>query len=57
MSVDPFESRLKGRNDTSFGKTTSDQYKGGRLFVDAMVSYVHVEHQLELLEPNIVLSN
>ena len=46
VSVDHFESRLKGRTYTSFGKTTSDQYVGGCTFVDHMSGYVHVEHQL-----------
>ena len=46
VSVDHFESRLKGRTYTSFGKTTSEQYKGGCIFVDHMSGFVHVEHQL-----------
>ena len=46
VSMDHFESRLKGRTYTSFGKTTSDQYKGGCTFVDHMSGYIHVEHQL-----------
>ena len=46
VSVDHFESRLKGRTYTSFGKTTSDQYVGGCTFVDHMSGYIHVEHQL-----------
>jgi hypothetical protein len=46
VSVDHFESRLKGRTYTSFGKTTSDQYVGGCVFVDHMSGYLHVEHQL-----------
>ena len=48
MSVDHFESRLKGRTYTSFGKTTSKQYVGGCIFVDHMSGYIHVEHQLGL---------
>jgi len=46
ISVDHFESRLLGRTLTSFGKSTSPQYKGGCVFVDHMSSYLHVEHQL-----------
>jgi hypothetical protein len=46
ISVDHFESRLKGRTYTSFGKTTSDQYVGGCIFVDHMSGYIHVEPQL-----------
>ena len=44
VSVDHFESRLKGRTYTSFGKTTSKQYVGGCIFVDHMSGYIHVEH-------------
>jgi hypothetical protein len=46
VSVDHFESRLKGRTYTSFGRTTSDQYVGGCIFVDHMSGYMHVEPQL-----------
>ena len=46
ISVDHFESRLKGRTYTSFGRTTSDQYVGGCIFVDHMSGYIHVEPQL-----------
>ena len=46
VSVDHFESRLKGRTYTSFGRTTSEQYVGGCVFVDHMSGKVHVEHQL-----------
>lgn len=46
VSADHFESRLKGRTYSSFGKTTSDQYVGGCIFVDHMSGYIHVEHQL-----------
>ena len=46
VSVDHYESRLKGRSYTSFGKATSEQYVGGCIFVDHMSSYIHVEHQL-----------
>jgi hypothetical protein len=45
--MDHFESRLQGHTYTSFGKTTSDQYVGGCIFVDhASSGYLHVEHQL-----------
>ena len=46
VSVDHYESRLKGRSYTSFGKATSEQHVGGCIFVDHMSSYIHVEHQL-----------
>ena len=46
VSVDHFESRLKGRTYDSFGKTSSDQYVGGCIFVDHMSGYIHVEPQL-----------
>ena len=46
VSVDHFESRLKGRTFDSFGKSTSDQYIGGCIFVDHASGYVHVEFQL-----------
>ena len=46
ISVDHFESRLLGRTLTSFGNSTSAQYKGGCVFVDHMSSYLHVEMQL-----------
>jgi hypothetical protein len=43
--VDHFECRQRGRTCDSYGKATSQQYKGGCLFVDHGSSYVHVEHQ------------
>ncbi len=46
VSTDHFESRIKGRTLSSFGRSTSQQYVGGCLFVDHMSSYIHVEHQL-----------
>jgi hypothetical protein len=46
VSADHFESRLKGRTYTSYGRTTSDQFVGGCIFVDHMSGYVHVEHQM-----------
>ena len=46
VSADHFESRIKGRTLTSFGRPTSDQYVGGCIFVDHMSGYIHVEHQV-----------
>ena len=46
VSVDHFESRLLGRNYTSRGSASADQYKGGCIFVDSMSGFMHVEHQL-----------
>jgi hypothetical protein len=47
VSVDHFESRLLGRTFDSFGKASSNQYKGGCIFMDRGSGYlVHVEHQL-----------
>ncbi len=46
VSVDHFESRLKGRTFDSYGKATSDKYIGGCIFVDHASGYVHVEFQL-----------
>ena len=45
VSVDHFESRLKGRTLTSRGRST-ETYKGGCIFVDHMSGYIHVEEQL-----------
>ena len=46
VSVDHFESRELGRTKDSFGKETSDKYKGGAIFVDHGTGFLHVEHQL-----------
>ena len=46
VSVDHFESRILGRTKDSYGKATSDKYKGGAIFVDHATGYLHVEHQL-----------
>ena len=46
VSVDHFESRLKGRTLTSYGRDSSDKYVGGCIFVDHMSGYIHVEPQL-----------
>ena len=53
ISVDHFESSLKGRAFYSFSKATSDQYIGGCIFVDHASGFVRVEFQLELsiIEP------
>ena len=48
VSVDHFKSRIKGWTYDSFGKTSSDQYVGGCIFVDHMSSDIHVEPQLWL---------
>ena len=45
VSVDHFESRLKGRRQNSFGKS-ANPYVGGCIFVDHMSGYIHVEEQL-----------
>jgi hypothetical protein len=44
--VDHFESRIKGRTYTSYGRPTSEHYVGGCVFVDHMSGYIHIEHQL-----------
>ena len=54
ISVDHFESRLKGRTYTSYGKTNSDQYVGGCIFVDHMSGYIHVEPQLDFSSSKII---
>ena len=46
ISVDHFESRLRGRTYDSFGKVSSDTYVGGCIFVDHGSGYIRVEHQL-----------
>ena len=46
VSIDHFESRLKGRTFDSFGKVTSDQFISGYIFVDHVSGYIHVEFQL-----------
>jgi hypothetical protein len=45
VSVDHFECRQRGRICDSYVKATSQQYKGGCLFVYHKSSYLHVEHQ------------
>ena len=46
VSVDHFESRLLGRTFDSYGKASSQTYKGGCIFVDHGSGFMHVEHQL-----------
>ena len=46
VSVDHFESRILWRTRDSYGEPSSDQYKGGCIFVDHGTGYLHVEHQL-----------
>ena len=46
VSVDHFESRIKGHTFTSFERITSEQYVGGCVFVDHTSFYIKVEHQL-----------
>jgi hypothetical protein len=46
VSVDHFECRQLGRTFDSYGKASSEQYKGGCIFVDHGSGYLHVEHQL-----------
>lgn len=46
VSVDHFESRLKGRTFTSFGGANADSYRGGCVFVDHMSGYLHTELQV-----------
>ena len=54
VPVDHFESRLKGRTYTSFGKNTSEKYVGGLIFVEAVSLYICVEHQLEFFGAEII---
>jgi hypothetical protein len=46
VSCDHFESRLRGRTYDSYGKTTSNQYVRGCIFVDHGSGYVNVQNQL-----------
>ena len=46
VSSDHFESILKGRTYKSMGELNADTYLGGYIFVDSMISFLHVEHQL-----------
>ena len=46
VSVDHFESRLKGRTYASLGGLTAHKYVGDCIFVDSMRLFLYVEHQL-----------
>jgi len=49
VSVDNYDSRVRGRLRTSAGKTSPDQmYCGGTIFVDHATGLIHVEHQSSL---------
>ncbi len=49
VSVDHFESQQLGCMLDSYGKASSDTYKGGCTFVDHGTGFIHVEHQLGFL--------
>ena len=53
-STDHFESRIKGKILASFGRSTSQHYMGGCLFVDHMRSYIHAERQLWFSSPETI---
>ena len=42
VSVDHLESRVLGRTTDSYGKATSDKYKGGAVFVDHATGYLQL---------------
>ena len=46
ISVDHFESRIKGMTYTSYVRPTSEHYVGSYVFVDHMSGYIHIECQL-----------
>ena len=49
ISVDHYESRVKGRLWGSYGKSKEEQmYCGGTIFVDHASGLIHVEHQVTL---------
>ena len=54
VSVDHFESRARGRTLTSLGRSSSDSYVGGCIFVDHMSGYIHVEEQLGFSGPETI---
>ena len=56
VSVDHFESRLKGRTYESYGAASADKYIGGWIFVDSMSSFLYVEHQLGFSSPETIRS-
>lgn len=49
VSVDYFESRIKGRTFSSFERSTFEHYVGGCIFADHIHGYLQVEHQLGFL--------
>ena len=51
VSVDHFESRLRGRTYSSFNSASSNKYVGGCIFVYSMSGMIHVEHQLGFSSP------
>ena len=46
VTVDHFESRLKGRTYESMGGMNADKNVGGFILANSMSSFCHVEHQL-----------
>jgi hypothetical protein len=46
VSVDHFESRILGRTFDSYGKVSSNSFKGGCIFVDHCTGIFHIENQL-----------
>ena len=46
VSVDHFESHIHGRTLLSYGRSNSDQYVGGFIFVDQMSAFIYIKHQL-----------
>ena len=54
VSVDHFESRLRGRTYTSRSGLAAETYMGGCIFVDSMKSLLYVEHQFGLSSPETI---
>jgi hypothetical protein len=55
VSVDQYESAVKGRLPTSFGKeSSSSKYVGGTLFYDHASGRIYVQHQVSLSGPDTV---
>ena len=46
VSVDHFESSIRGRTFDSYGKASSATFKGGCIFVDHCTGFLHIENQL-----------
>jgi hypothetical protein len=46
VSADHFESRILRRTSDSYGKLTSETFKGGCIFVEHSSSFIHVKMQL-----------